>query len=83
MNLFALLGFCYSGPSPSSYNHIRIAVLRVRVIAWIKDRRWDALLLLLLLLLLVVGVKTLAEVSDVRAPVARQGRAEHFANNEQ
>ena len=50
----------------------------------IKDRRWDALLLLLLLLLLVVvGVKTLAEVSDVRAPVARQGRAEHFANNEQ
>ena len=47
----------------------------------IKDRRWDALLLLLLLL--VVGVKTLAEVSDVRAPVARQGRAEHFANNEQ
>ena len=44
----------------------------------IKDRRWDALLLLLLLLLVVVGVKTLAEVSDVRAPVAR-----HFANNEQ
>lgn len=48
----------------------------------IKDRRWDALFLLLLLLV-VVGVKTLPEVSDVRAPVARQGRAEHFANNEQ
>ena len=48
----------------------------------IKDRRWDALFLLLLLLV-VVGVKTRPEVSDVRAPVARQGRAEHFANNEQ
>ena len=33
--------------------------------------------------LLLWGVKTRPEVSDVRAPVARQGRAEHFANNEQ